>query len=77
MFGEIPVYFGDQLRVVSPVAVQPEDDRRAGRFGTADRKFDLVLYGFVFDTAQPPDVAGLDLMLMNDVTVSGQHTNAA
>ena len=63
MGGQILVDFFDQLRVVSPVRVQPKDGWRAGDSGPIDPKPYPVFNRGVFGLAHPKDVGFLNALL--------------
>ncbi len=62
MFGEVRLHFGEDLRVVGAVFVQPKNGGGLGEARAVDGEFYPVADGGVFGLATPPDVACVDLM---------------
>ena len=62
MSRQIAIDLLDQLRVVGPVFVQPEDRGRPGGFCAIDGQFDPILDRRILDLAHPPDIPFLHLV---------------
>ncbi len=71
------VYLRDQLRVVRAVHVEPEHGGHPGRPGARDGELHPVHDGDVLGLRRPPNVAGADLVLEQDLTRRVEHLNNA
>ena len=65
----------DDLCIVSPLFVQPEDHRSPRSTGTADRQFHPVVDGGVFHLAHAENIAGFNRLSHDHVAIGIDHTD--
>ena len=70
---QIGLHLGDDLGIVGPVLVKPEDGGGAGDPGAGDGQLDPILDRGVLGLAHPEDVSGLDLLMKLDHTRGVHH----
>ena len=74
---QIAIHFFNQLRVVWPVLVQPEDHGRGGRFAPIHGQFHPILNRNVLDRTRAEDVAVFHVPFVQNVTGSVNHADGA
>ena len=74
---QIAIDFFNQLRVVWPVLVQPEDHGRGGRLAPIHGQFHPILNGNVLDRTRAEDIALFHVPFVQDVTGSVNHADGS
>ena len=59
MLGEVGFYLGDDLGIVRPFGIEPENSGCLAQAGARDGKLYPILNGEILSLASAPDIAGL------------------